>query len=144
MKTKFFILVFLLFLIYFFTISAFAQTAPGGGSGCATSISVKRNNGNGHGVCSGDAQLRVIFNPMPLPENIPLLTAIYYQGQLSTKVSLPVVGDIVTEGQGYVSYCVSAPLKNNGNQFGIISRSVKISVEFTYTDGTVCRTDVVN
>jgi hypothetical protein len=136
MKTKFFILVFLLFLIYFFTISAFAQTAPGGGSGCATSISVKRNNGN--------AQLRVIFNPMPLPENIPLLTAIYYQGQLSTKVSLPVVGDIVTEGQGYVSYCVSAPLKNNGNQFGIISRSVKISVEFTYTDGTVCRTDVVN
>jgi hypothetical protein len=73
-----------------------------------------------------------------------LLTAIYYQGQLSTKVSLPVVGDIVTEGQGYVSYCVSAPLKNNGNQFGIISRSVKISVEFTYTDGTVCRTDVVN
>ena len=144
MNTKLIIFVFLLFLIYFFTISAFAQTAPGGGSGCATSISVKRNNGNGHGVCNGDAQLRVIFSPMPLPENIPLLTAIYYQGLPTTKIPLPITGDIVTGGQAYISYCVMAPLKNNGNQFGKMSPLIKIAFEFTYQDGTVCRTDVVN
>ncbi|HEY8690706.1 MAG TPA: hypothetical protein VIM07_15830 [Chitinophagaceae bacterium] len=144
MNTKLLIFVFLLFLIYFFTISAFAQTAPGGVTGCATSISVKRNNGNGHGVCNGDAQLRVIFSPMPSPENIPLLTGIFYQGQSTTKVTLPIAGDMVTDGQGYVSYCVVVPLKNNGNQFGKISPSIKIALEFTYQDGTICRTDVVN
>ena len=143
MNTKLIIFVFLLFLIYFFTISAFSQTAPGGGSGCATSISVKRNNGNGHS-CNGDAQLRVIFSPMPSPENIPLLTAIYYQGQLSTKVSLPVAGDMATNSKGYVSYCVSSPLKNNSNQFGKISPLKKVAFEFMYPDGTICRTDMVN
>ena len=143
MKTKFFILLFLLFLIYFFTISAFAQTA-GGGSGCATSFSVKRNNGNGYGVCNGDAQIRVVFSPMPSPGNIPLLTGIFYQGQPTTKITLPVAGEMVTDGQGYISYCIAAPLKNNGNQFGKISPSIKITLEFTYQDGTVCRTDVVN
>ena len=145
MKTKPIIPAILLFLVCNFSTAAFAQTAPGGGFECPTSYSFTRNNGNGWGVCNGDAQIRVRFNQMPLPENIPVLSAIYYQGRALTKVILPAVGNLVTNGQGYVSYClVGTVQKNNRNSFDYMSRSVKIVLEFTYPDGSICRTDNVN
>jgi hypothetical protein len=142
MKTKQFTLAFLLLLCCIFSRASFAQTAPGGGSECPKSYSFTTNSGNGWGVCNGDAQIRVTFNQMPLPENIPVLTAIYYQGRPLTKIILPVGGELVTNGQGYVSYCLTGTgQKNNRNSFDYISHSVKIILEFTYPDGTVCRTD---
>ncbi len=145
MKTKLFIYSFSFLLICIFSTTCFAQPAPGGGSECPTSYSFKSNNGKGLGVCNGDQQIRVNFSIMPSPENFPLLTALYYQGQLVTKVTLPVVGYLVTEGQGYVCYClVRTSSKNNGNPFGKISPSIKMVLEFTYPDGTICRTDNVN
>lgn len=146
MKTNVFTLAFLLFLAAIFSVKSFAQTAPGGGNTeCPTSYSFTRNNGNGWGVCNGDAQIRVTFNQMPLPENIPVLSAIYYQGHALTKIILPAVGNIVTNGQGYISYClVGVSQKNNRNSFDYMSRSVKLVLEFTYPDGTICRTDNAN
>lgn len=145
MKHRLIIFAFLLFLIYFLSAKAFSQSAPGGGSECPTSYSFKRNNGNGWGVCNGDEQIRVTFSPMPSAGNIPLLTAIYYQGQPVSKVIFPVSGELVTHGQGYVSYCLrGSPHKNKGNPFGKISASIKVVLEFTYPDGMICRTDVVN
>lgn len=145
MKTKQFIFPFLLFLCCIFSTGSFAQTAPGGGSGCPIPYSFKKNSGNGWGVCNGDAEIRVIFNQMPLPDNIPLLTAIYCQGRSVTRISLPVSGNIITTGQGYVSYCLTGSIqKNNRNPFDYISRSIKIVLEFTYPDGMICRTDYTN
>lgn len=123
---------------------------PGGGGGagttCPVSISFKRNNGNGWGVCHGDAQIRVAFSPLPVPGNVPVLTAVYYQGKALTNVILPVSGDLVDRGQGYVSFCMlgSAPKKNNGNPFGNIPPGVKLILELTYPNNMVCKIDYIN
>ena len=145
MKVKLIIFAFLLFLIYFLSAKGFSQTAPGGGSECPISFSFIRNNGNGSGVGNADAQVRVAFSPLPSAENIPLLSAIYYQGQSVDKVILPVRGELVIRGRGYISYCLKESLpKNNGNPFGKISPAIKVVLEFTYPDGMICRTDHVN
>ncbi len=144
MKPRLIIFAFLLFLVYFISAKAFSQTAPGGGSECPLSYSFKRNNGNGWGVCNGDQQIRVTFSPMLAPENIPVLTAIYFQGQLLSRFILPVTGDLINKQQGYVSYCLRGSFpKNNANPFSIISPSIKLVLEFTYPDGMICKTDLI-
>ncbi len=122
------------------------STMPGGGATCPVSTSFKRNNGNGWGVCHGDAQIRVAFNPMPADANIPILTNVYYEGKALTNVIMDVKGEIVNRGQGYVSYCMigSTTPKNNGNPFGNIPPAVKLILEFTYPNGIICRTDYIN
>ena len=164
MKTK--LLTFAILLISFciFSTATFGQVAPGndgtgglppdgggtipgvGPTTCPISYSFKRNNGNGWGVCHGDAQIRVTFDPMPSAAEVPLLTGIFYLGVRLTNVILPVSGDLVTKGQGYVSYCLigSAPEKNNGNPFANIPPAVKLLLEFTYPNGLICTTDYVN
>jgi hypothetical protein len=162
MKTQLRSIALLFFSLVIFSTISFAQPPPGGqddgspgggpdgggntgggGTSCPVSYSFKRNNGNGWGVCHGDAQIRVSFNPMPTAAMVPVLTAIYYQGKALTNVMLPVEGDLVTKGQSYVSYCLtgSAPAKNNGNPFGNIPPGVKLLLEFTYPNGMICKTE---
>lgn len=142
-----------IFLISFFSITthnSFAQGRDAGGSDdgvinetCPTSFSFKRNNGNGWGVCHGDAQIRVVFNPMPSPNNIPVLTGVYYEDDLLTNIILPVSGDMIDKTKPYISYCMtgSFPARNNGNPRANIPPAVKLVLEFTYPSGLVCRTN---
>ena len=141
MKTKPAIFLFLLCLTSIFSFTAFAQKDSGGGSECPISYSFKKNNGGGK--CGGDALVAVIFNPMPLPGNIPMLTAIYYKGEpLGNK--LPVPGYLETKGgETNISYCLTEP-GSKKNSFSNISPAGKLVLEFTYTDGTTCRTHIVN
>ena len=140
-------LIFTVLLMSFclFAASAFAQDPPGNNNSgiCPISYSFKRNNGNGWGVCHSDAQIRVAFNPLPSPDNIPTLTAIYYKGNPLTNVMLPVTGEVINKTQPYVSYCLtgSVPERNNGNPNGNIPPASKLTLEFTYPDGLVCTTD---
>jgi len=165
MKTRLQSITLLLISLLIFSTITFAQGDPGGdddgiptipdggstggnapGIKCPVSTSFKRNNGNGWGVCHGDAQIRVAFTPMPADANIPILTNVYYQGKALTNVIMNVQGDIVNRGQGYVSYCMigSAKPKNNGNPFGNIPPAVKLILEFTYPNGAICRIDYIN
>lgn len=141
MKTKPAIFSFLFFLASIFSLTAFAQKDSGGGSECPISYSFKKNNGGG--ACKGDALITVIFNPMPLPANIPMLTAIYYKGEpLGNK--LPAQGYLATKGgETNISYCLTEPASKK-NSFSNISPADKLVLEFTYADGTTCRTHIVN
>ena len=138
MNPKLIIFAFLFCLTCIVSATAAAQgDSGGGGSQCPTSYSFKKNNGGG--ACGGDGLVTVIFNPMPLPVNIPRLTAIYYKGEsLST---LPVQGYLVTKaGETNIAYCLTetgAPKKSFNN----ISPAGKLVLEFTYADGTICRTN---
>ncbi|HUS03481.1 MAG TPA: hypothetical protein VMY77_17195 [Chitinophagaceae bacterium] len=141
MKSKPVIFSFLICLSCLLSVTVFAQPDSGGGSECPISYSFKKNNGGGN--CGGDALISVIFNPMPLSANIPRLTAIYYKGQpLGNK--LPVQGYLVTKAaETNISYCITetGPKKIG---FSNISPAGKLILEFTYTDGTTCRTHIVN
>src|SRR5688572_8232183 len=118
MKTKLAILAFLFLLLSFYASTAFAQEDSGGGSECPVSYSFKKNNGGG--ACKGDALLTVIINPMPLPGNIPMLTAIYYRGETVPNIS-PAKGYLVTRsGETNISYCITG-LDARKNSFKNIS-----------------------
>jgi hypothetical protein len=141
MKTKTAIFSLLFCLACIFSLSTFGQTAPGGGFDCPNSYSIKKNNGGG--ICHGDALVTVIFNPMPLPGDIPMLTAIYCQGQPLNNI-LPAQGYLTTkDGEINVTYCLteSTDKKTSVNN---ISPSSKLVLEFTYSNGMVCRTDNTN
>ena len=141
MKTKLIFTIFL-FSACLFSIAAFSQTVPGGGSECPTSYSIKKSNGNGSGGCNGEAEIRVTFLQMPSPQDIPSITAIEYQAQPVTNIALPAKGILVNNGQGYISYCISASTsKNNGNSFAKLPPAAKIVLELTTQTGVVCRTD---
>ena len=141
MKTKLAILAFLLWLLCFYTATAFAQSDSGGGSECPVSYSVKKNNGGGK--CQGDALVTVVFNPMPLPGNIPRLTAIFYKGQFLGSM-VPAEGYLVAKaGETNVTYCLTEPGPKT-NPFNNISAAGKLILEFTYQNGTVCRTRTPN
>lgn len=128
---------------------ASAQRDAGGSSNGFISqpcpVSFKRNNGNGWGVCHGDAQIRVAFSAMP--DEIPKLTAIRYTPsntgvqQTITTVILPVDGDIISKNKPYISYCLTGSLPAPGNSQGNIPPAVKLVLEFTYSTGQVCVTD---
>lgn len=108
-------------------------------------ISFKRNNGNGKGVCGGDAQIRVSFSE--LPASVPQLTAIYYTNKNSgiqtrvNSIELPVDGDIIDKTKPYVSYCLTGILPAPGNSQGNIPPAVKLVLEFKYPSGQVCTTE---
>ncbi len=166
MKKKLLTFAILLFSVCCFSTNSFSQIVPGGsddgtgggigtdpggtagggtvgGTSCPLNYAFKRNNGNGWGVCHGDAQIRVVFTPLPSANNVPQLIGIYYQGAKLTNVITPVNGDIIDKNKPYISYCLigSLPERNNGNPKANIPPAVKLTLEFKYADGTVCRTD---
>ena len=139
----------------FFCNKTFAQRDAGGSTGGYVTqpcpLSFKRNNGNGFGVCGGDAQIRVTFSQ--LPTVIPQLTGILYTNTntgIQTKVTsvfLPVDGDVINKTKPYISYCLTGSLASilqaPGNSQGNIPPAVKLVLEFTYPDsGQVCTTDI--
>ena len=147
-QSKKFILFFLFSASFFFSNKVLAQRDAGGSSNGTEPcpVSFKRNNGNGFGVCGGDAQIRVAFGT--LPGNIPQLTAIYYTNTNTgiqtnvTSVFLPVNGDLISKTKPYISYCLTGILPAPGNSQGNIPPAVKLVLEFTYQSGQICRTDV--
>jgi hypothetical protein len=140
-------------LLLFVSNISFGQTTEGREAGGSDNgftyepcpVSWKRNNGNGWGVCHGDAQIRVAFGEMP--SVIPQLTKITYTvtntGQTTTitSVQLPVNGDIINKSHHYISYCLTGILPAPGNSQGNIPPAVKLVLEFTYPSGQVCTTD---
>ena len=141
MKTIPLIFSLLFSLTCIFPATAFSQEDSGGGSECPISYSIKKNNGSG--VCKGDALVTVIFNPVPTPGNIPRLTAIYYKGQTVGNM-LPVQGHLVNKGrETHISYCVTEAVSRK-NSFSNISPANKLVLEFTYPNGTSCRTHPAN
>ena len=141
MKTKLAILAFLFGLLCFYATTAFAQQDSGGGSECPISYSIKKNNGGGK--CSGDALVTVVFNPMPLPGNIPRLTAIFYKDQFLGNM-VPAEGYLVTKGgETNITYCLTET-GTKSNPFNNISAAGKLILEFTYPNGTACRTRTPN
>lgn len=150
MKTKLLTFAFLFISTCILSTTTFAQPAPGdngtgpgggtppdgGGTGgtpppAPMIYTFKRNNGNGWGVCGGDAQIRVAFSPMP-SSYIPCITEIWYQGAKITNVILPVYGEIIDKTQPYVSYCLmgSLPATNNGNPLANIPPASKLTLVF--------------
>jgi hypothetical protein len=141
MKPKPVVFAFLFCLTGFFSTGTFAQTVPGGSIECPTSCSIKKNNGGG--MCHGDAMVSVVFTPNPSAVDIPLLTGIYYNGQIVSCV-YPVQGSVVSKKDAInISYCLTesasknTPLKN-------VPPAGKLILEFTYQDGTVCKTNTTN
>ena len=150
MKKKLLIFTVSLLSLCIFSTTSFAQGAPGddgsgggvtppdGGGTVGTTpppapmiYTFKRNNGNGFGVCGGDAQIRVAFNPMPTTY-IPCITEIWYNGAKLTNVILPVYGEVIDKTQPYVSYCLmgSLPATNNGNPLANIPPACKLTLVF--------------
>ncbi|HUS03338.1 MAG TPA: hypothetical protein VMY77_16475 [Chitinophagaceae bacterium] len=145
MKTKQLMFAPVLFLGCLFSIAAFSQTVPGGGSECPSSYSIKRNNGNSVGICNSDAEIRITFLDIPSPQDIPSITSIEYEGQRIPGISFPVRGALVTVGKGYISYCVAAATgKSSGNALSKIPPGAKLILELTTPTGIVCRTDNAN
>jgi|GEM_PF-2460001 len=163
MKTRLLTFAFLLISFCIFSTATFAQPAPGndgtggtpppdgGGTGgtpppAPMVYTFKRNNGNGFGVCGGDAQIRVAFSPMPTPTSyIPCITEIWYNGSKITNVVLPVYGEIIDKTQPYVSYCLmgSLPATNNGNPLANIPPACKLTLVFGHpvTNNSINGTD---
>ena len=149
MKTTLLTLSFLLFSFCFFSTS-FAQIAPGydgtgdgippEGGGTTTStfvyktFSFKRNNGNGIGVCGANAQIRVVFDPMPATfDEIPNLTSIIYKGNdliKTTNYVLILRKEIINQTQPYVSYCVQGIENLPGASDGNIPAGEKLTLKF--------------
>lgn len=147
MKRKLLISAILLISFCIFSTATFGQTAPGdngtggippdgGGTGSAPPpapmiYTFKRNNGNGLGVCGGDAQIRVAFSPIPTTY-IPCINEIWYNGSIITNVILPVYGEIIDKTQPYISYCLmgSLPATNNGNPLANIPPACKLTLVF--------------
>jgi hypothetical protein len=117
MKKKQFILTILLISLSVFS-TAFAQTAPGGGSEELV-FTFKSNNGNN--PCGGDAEFKVAFSPMPAADHIPAIKEIWYDDGKTkrqiTTIATPVYGELINKTQPYVSYCLDSNVpgypKNN-------------------------------
>jgi len=139
-------------LLIFSTIS-FSQPPPGGqddaggdaipveGGGTVAvpstysfkSFSFKRNNGNGNGVCGYNAQVRIVFDPMPsTTEDIPKLTSIIYKGTdlLANGYAEIIYTQIVNQTQPYVSYCVRGIENLPGASDGNIQPAEKLTLKF--------------
>lgn len=142
----------LLLSLTFFCNKTFAQRDAGGSTGGFVTqpcpISFKRNNGNGFGVCGGDAQIRVTFSELPTvaPKLIEILYVNKSTGEETniTSVMLPVEGDFISKTHPYVSYCLngSLPPQNNGNPQANIPPAIKLVLVFKYSTGQICRTDI--
>ena len=160
MKKKLLTIAFLLFTV---CTTTFAQPAPGddgtgvgggggidgGNTGGTTPpppapmiYTFKRNNGNGLGVCGGDAQIRVAFEKMPDANNIPCIKEVWYNDgkNAPTKVlniQYPIIGEIIDKTQPYVSYCITGSMPAPGNSQGNINPAIKLTLVFgTYTNTT--------
>lgn len=147
MKKKLLAVTLLMFSFLLFSSKTFSQIVPGGSddgtggggidgggtiTGTTTSFTWKRNNGNGWGVCGGNSQIRVVFDPMPASGHIPTLSSIMYNGQNlipSTVVAAP--GVIVNQTQPYVSYCLTGTLVAPGSSSGDIIPANKLTLAFT-------------
>jgi hypothetical protein len=127
MKKQLLILTILLISLSFIS-TTFAQTAPGDGSEPLV-YTFKNNNGNN--PCGGDAEFKVAFSPMPVPDHIPAIKEIWYDDGKTKKqitiIATPVYGEIVNKTQPYVSYCL-----NNvpGTRKGNIDPSIKLTLVF--------------
>ncbi|HUS03176.1 MAG TPA: hypothetical protein VMY77_15665 [Chitinophagaceae bacterium] len=167
MKLKFFSIPVLLLTFLIFSHQTFAQSDSGGldtgGGGTGTVggstggttppppapliYTFKRNNGNGLGVCGGDAQIRVAFQTMPDANHIPCINEVWYDdGKVGyvkiTTIQYPILGAIVDQTQPYVSYCITGSMPAPGNSQGNINPAIKVKLVFgTYTAPTVAGTD---
>lgn len=164
MKKKLLTFAILLLITSVFT-TAFSQTAPGddgtgtgggtgpdgGGTGGTTPpapmvYTFKRNNGNGLGVCGGDAQIRVAFATMPSATSIPCIKEVWYtDGKTApvkvTTIDYPILGSILDKTQPYVSYCITGSMPAPGNSQGNINPAIKLTLVFgTYTAPTTADT----
>lgn len=153
MKKKLSTFAFVLLSACIFSISSFAQTVPGGstdgtddgipieGGGTVVvpstytfkSFTFKRNNGNGNGVCGYNAQIRVVFDPMP-PTNadIPKLTSVIYKGAnlITNGYATIINSQIINQTQPYVSYCVQGIENLPGASDGNIAPAEKLILKF--------------
>ena len=89
----------------------------------------KRNNGQG--TCGGDAQIRVYWNDCS--DEAPTLDAIYYQGNKLTGLTYGSPDQAECSKKGYTSYCIYG---------GNIPPAKKLTLHFTYSDGTKTICDV--
>jgi lipoprotein signal peptidase len=151
MKKKLLSFAILLFTACLFSTNSFSQPAPGddgtgdgetlpvegGGTLPSTytfkSFTYKRNNGNGWGVCGTNAQIRVVFDPMPTCNaDIPKLTTIEYKGTnlLANGYAMIIASSIVTLTQPYVSYCIQGIQNLPGASDGNIPPADKVLLKF--------------
>jgi hypothetical protein len=157
MKQKFFTVTFFAASLFIISTKTFAQADSGGldtGGGTGGTVggttggttppptpapmvyTFKRNNGNGLGVCGGDAQIRVAFSTMPTTvANTPSISQIWYDDGKNglkqvTSVQLPIYGDITDKTQPYVSYCVTGIMPAPGNSVGNINPAIKLTLCF--------------
>lgn len=150
MKNNLIIILLFVFTFTIFSSESYAQRDAGGSASIYITqpcpVSFKRNNGNGWGVCHGDSQIRVTFSEMP--GTAPTLTAIYYENQKTGErttvqsVYLPVEGDFISKTKPYISYCLTGALPAPGNSQGNIPPASKLTLEFTYSSGQVCKLNV--
>ena len=167
MKQKFFSIPVLLLTFLILSSKTFAQADSGGyqggdGSGGGTVggttggtpppppapliYTFKRNNGNGLGVCGGDAQIRVAFEKMPAANQIPCINEVWYDdGKVGyvkiVSIQYPILGSIVDQTQPYVSYCITGSMPAPGNSQGNINPAIKVKLVFgTYVAPTVAGT----
>lgn len=163
MKQKLFTLTLLLLTSFILSTKSFAQDDSGGldtGGGTGTGpdgggtgvtpppppppmiYTFKRNNGNGLGVCGGDAQIRVAFATMPAENNIPCIKEVWYDDGKNpvvkvTNIQYPILGAIIDKTQPYVSYCITGSMPAPGNSQGNINPAVKLTLIFgTYATPT--------
>ena len=166
MKQKLFTIPVLLLTFLILSTQTFAQSDSGGldtGGGTGTGAdggttggtppppapiiyTFKRNNGNGLGVCGGDAQIRVAFEQMPSANQIPCINEVWYDDgkvgyvKIST-IQYPILGSIVDQTQPYVSYCITGSMPAPGNSQGNINPAIKVKLVFgTYTAPTAAGT----
>lgn len=152
MKKKLLTVAMVLITSCFFSTTIFAQDVPGGsedgtitqpeGAGTVISsytykgYSFKRNNGNGWGVCGVNAQIRVVFDPMPtLKTDIPELTSIIYKSSdlIKTTNYVRVLDkEIINQTQPYVSYCIQGIENLPGASDGNIPPAEKIAIKFNH------------
>ncbi|MDQ6757982.1 MAG: hypothetical protein M3004_13730 [Bacteroidota bacterium] len=151
MKTRLLTLAVLILSFCIISTTTFSQTVPGGsqdGSGdqipvegggtvpstyTYKSFTFKRNNGNGWGVCGYNAQVRVVFDPMPTCyADIPKLTSIIYKNTdlLANGYAMIINYQIINQTQPYVSYCIKGIENLPGASDGNIPPAEKISLKF--------------
>ena len=109
----------------------------GGGTIVSTytfkSFSFKRNNGNGIGVCGYNAQIRVVFDPMPqIASDIPKLTSVIYKltNLIQNGYAIIINAQIINQTQPYVSYCVQGIENLPGASDGNIQPADKLTLKF--------------
>ena len=167
MKLKLFSIPVLLLTFLILSGQSFAQSDSGGldtggGTGTGTDggttggttppppapivYTFKRNNGNGLGVCGGDAQIRVAFETIAQMASgeapIPCIKELWYEDGknpkvLVTNVVYPIHGEIYDKTQPYVSYCITGVPPAPGNSQGNINPAIKLTLVLAYYTSTV-------